>query len=138
MYYLCCCVCAKYYPTKIDIYYDGGVPCVSMIVTFNEDRNDRYLAVRMRLYRKPPNYDLWTSTDFEKYYNTYVGAKRGLLYWLHQFDHDSYKYDNKQFQKILTIMNEERKEIPLEYIYKKAYHAYRNWDDNSTCETIHI
>ena len=140
MFYLCCALCAKHYPTNIDVYSDGGINSLSIVVTFNDDS---HMAERIRLQRIPPDYDIWYSTDFEKCYSTYTGAKKGLLYYHHQSDHDNYKYDNKQFQKILTIVNEHDKEITLSYILKKAYHAYQHsklndGNNNFTCEIIQI
>lgn len=140
MFYLCCALDAKRYPTNIDVYSDGGINCLSIIITFNDNG---YMAERIRLERRPPDYDIWDSTDFEKCYKTYIGAKRGLLYYHHQSDDDNYKYNNKRFQKILTIVNEHGKEITLSYIIKKAYHAYQHsksngGNNNSTCEIIQI
>lgn len=124
MYYFSCRLCSKIYPTNIDIFYDGWISAVSLIITYDSPYD--YIAGKIRMDRKPPDYDLWTSCDFEKCYKSYVGAKRGLLYYLHTFDSDNYKYNNNRFQKILTISNPNKKEITYDFIVENAYKAYRN------------
>ena len=122
MFYLSSVLCGKQYPTNIDVYCIDWIKAVAVITTFGEGYN--YLTNIIRIHRLPPTWDLYTSCDFEKWYNTYTGAIRGLLYWLHQFDDDGYKYDNTRFQKILTISNPDKKEISLNFICKNAYKAY--------------
>lgn len=124
MYYLSNRLCSKIYPTNIDIFFDGWVDGISLIITF--DNSYSHIAGKIRISREPPNYDLWTSCDFEKCYKSYIGAKRGLLHYLHTFDHDDYKYNNSTFQKILTISNPNKKEITSAFIIENAYKAYRN------------
>ena len=124
MYYFSSRLCSKIYPTNIDIFYDGWISAASLIIAYDSPYG--YIAGKIRMNRYPSDYDLWTSCDFEKCYKSYVGAKRGLLYYLHTFDHDDYKYDNNRFQKVLTISNLNKKEITYDFIIENAYKVYRN------------
>ena len=139
MYYLSNRLCSKIYPTNIDIFYDGWVTGISLIITFDSPYG--HIAGKIRVNRRPPDYNLWTSCDFEKCYKSYVGAKRGLLHYLHTFDHNDYKYDNSRFQKILTISNPNKKEITYDFIIENAYKAYLNNNAKTkitTCDIIEI
>ena len=56
MYYFSNRLCSKSYPTNIDVFFDGWVNAVSLIITY--DGPYGYIGGKIRMDRKPPDYDL--------------------------------------------------------------------------------